>query len=90
MEYFKFLDFRNVLSKIIYFSHHAKLFSLCHFLRRRHPRCSTAEPFLEHLPVTTSALREKCLYSEFFCFVFSRVRTKYGEIRSTPVTECLF
>ena len=27
-------------------------------------------------------LREKCLYPAFFWFVFSRIRTKYGEIRS--------
>ena len=27
-------------------------------------------------------LREKCPYSELFCFVFSRIRTEYGEMRS--------
>ena len=27
-------------------------------------------------------LREKCLYSELFWSVFSRIRTEYGEIRS--------
>ena len=27
-----------------------------------------------------SSLREKCLYSEFFWSVFSRIRTEYGEI----------
>ena len=26
-------------------------------------------------------MREKCPYLEFFWFVFSRIRTKYGEIR---------
>ena len=26
------------------------------------------------------AMREKCPYSEFFCFVFSRIWTEYGEI----------
>ena len=29
-----------------------------------------------------SALREKCLHSEFFWSVFPRIRTEYGEIRS--------
>ena len=28
------------------------------------------------------SLREKCLYSEFFWFIFSRIRTEYREIRS--------
>ena len=28
------------------------------------------------------SLRKKCLYSELFWFVFSRIRTEYGEIRS--------
>ena len=27
-----------------------------------------------------STLREKCPYSELFCFAFSRIRTEYGEI----------
>ena len=27
-------------------------------------------------------LQEKCLYSEFFWSVFSRIRTEYGKIRS--------
>ena len=27
-------------------------------------------------------LREKCPYSKFFWFVFSRIRTEYGEARS--------
>ena len=27
-----------------------------------------------------NTLREKCPYSEFFCFVFSCIRTEYGEI----------
>ena len=27
-------------------------------------------------------LREKCPYSELFCFVFSHIRTEYGEMRS--------
>ena len=30
----------------------------------------------------TDGLREKCPYSEFFCSVFSRIWTEYGEIRS--------
>ena len=29
-----------------------------------------------------SALREKCLCSEFFWFLFSRIQTEYGEIRT--------
>ena len=28
------------------------------------------------------ALPEKCPYSEFFCSLFSRIRTEYGEIQS--------
>ena len=32
--------------------------------------------------LTTSTLRETCPYSEFFWSMFSRIRTKYGEIRS--------
>ena len=28
------------------------------------------------------SLREKCLYSEIFWYVFSHIRTEYGEIRS--------
>ena len=39
-----------------------------------------------HAPVPhlklQAALREKCLYSELFWSVFSRIRTEYGEIRS--------
>ena len=36
------------------------------------------------LQVTTFlALLEKCSYSEFFCSVFSRIRTKYGEMLRT-------
>ena len=31
---------------------------------------------------TSETLREKCPYSEFFWSVFSRIQTKYGEIRS--------
>ena len=31
---------------------------------------------------TTFTLREKCPYSELFWFVFSNIRTEYGEIRS--------
>ena len=27
------------------------------------------------------SLREKCLYSEFFWTLFSRIRTEYGEMR---------
>ena len=30
------------------------------------------------------SMRKKCLYSELFWFVFSRIRTEYREIRSTP------
>ena len=30
-----------------------------------------------------SGLRKKCPYSEFFPSIFSRIRTDYGEIRST-------
>ena len=30
---------------------------------------------------TKSTLREKCLYSEFFWSVFSRIRTEYGDLR---------
>ena len=35
-------------------------------------------------------LREKCLYSEFFWFVFSRIRAEDGEILSSPriQSEC--
>ena len=29
-----------------------------------------------------STLREKCLYSEFFRSLFSRIRTEYGDLRS--------
>ena len=32
--------------------------------------------------ITTRWLREKCRYSELFWPAFSRIRTKYGEIRS--------
>ena len=32
-----------------------------------------------------SDMCEKCLYSKFFWFVFSRIRTEYGEIRSISV-----
>ena len=30
------------------------------------------------------SMHKKCLYSELFWFVFSRIRTEYREIRSTP------
>ena len=33
------------------------------------------------LELSTSSLREKCPYSEFFWSVFSCNRTEYGEIR---------
>ena len=38
------------------------------------------------LPFLTLSLRKKSPYSEFFWFVFSRIRTEYGEIRS--ISEC--
>ena len=31
------------------------------------------------------SLREKCPYLELFWFVFPRIRTEYGEIRSVPL-----
>ena len=30
--------------------------------------------------LSNTDLREKCPYSEFFCYVFSRIRTEYGDI----------
>ena len=27
-------------------------------------------------------MRQNCPYSELFCFVFSRIQTEYGELRS--------
>ena len=43
----------------------------------------------------TSAVREKCPYSELFWSAFSRVQTKYGEIlkirtRITPNTDSFY
>ena len=35
-----------------------------------------------------ASLREKCLYSEFFWSVFSRIRTEYGEIQSIGNAKC--
>ena len=32
--------------------------------------------------IRTKVLREKCPYWEFFWFAFSRIQTKYGEIRN--------
>ena len=46
---------------------------------------SSSDAFLSYtrysisLPVCR-VLREKCPYSEFFCYVFSRIRTEYAEI----------
>ena len=34
------------------------------------------------LTINPLSLREKCPNTEFFCFIFSRIRTEYGEIRS--------
>ena len=34
------------------------------------------------LQLATLTLREKCPYLELFCFVFTRIRTEYGQIQS--------
>ena len=39
--------------------------------------------------IVTITLCEKCQYSEFFCSVFSRIRTEYREILSPNIqSEC--
>ena len=37
--------------------------------------------FLMKFPTLTLPLREKCQNTKFFCSVFSRIWTEYGEIR---------
>ena len=39
-------------------------------------------PAISGSPCYHTSLRKKCPYSELFWFVFSRIRTEYGEIRS--------
>ena len=55
-----------------------------HFLEDyRHGFLKDAEVILTVNKKLSQALREKCLYSELFWSVFSRIWTEYGKIRST-------
>ena len=56
-----------------------------HLIEKKFPvYCSLLLPFYSYsILIWHFPLHEKCLYSDLFWSIFSRIRIKYGEIRST-------
>ena len=50
------------------------------FIKGRHGSYQTLIRNLKKKKQINTSLREKCLYSEFFWFVFSRICAEYGDL----------
>ena len=60
--------------------------SITNFAQKLHHRCLTGSSIHFWIIIWNwtkmKSVRKKCLYSELSCFVFFRIRTEYGEIRT--------